>query len=73
MTARSGESWDRLHDVLVAIKPGDSITPDVLVSLTGLSPEMAHTVLESLARTGLFQQTDDGEFIRRSAFDVPKV
>jgi DNA-binding IclR family transcriptional regulator len=72
MTLRSSERWDRLRDVLLAIKPGDSIAVDVLVTQTGLPPETARTVLESLARAELFQPGGDDVFIRLSALDVPK-
>jgi predicted transcriptional regulator of viral defense system len=68
---QSGTGWDRLNDLLVAIKPGDMITPDNLVGQTGLSPEMVRTVLEALTRAGLFERTEMGVFIRRSLFSPP--
>ena len=61
-----GTSWDRLNDIMLNIKPGDTITPDDLVMQTGLSPEMVRTVLEALTRAELFEKTDTGVFVRRS-------
>jgi DNA-binding GntR family transcriptional regulator len=59
-------SWDRLHDILLNIKPGDTITPEALVAQTGLSPEMVRTVLEALTRAELFEKSETGVFVRRS-------
>jgi len=59
-------SWDRLHDILLNIKPGDTVTPGDLVGQTGLSPAMVQTVLEALTRAELFERAGDGVFIRRS-------
>ena len=64
-------SWDRLHDILLHIKPGDTITPEQLVTQTGLSPEMVRTVLEALTRAELFQKSDAGAFVRRSLWGPP--
>jgi len=66
-----GTNWDRLHDILLNIKPGDMITPDDLVAQTGLSPEMVRTVLEALTRAELFERTETGVFIRRSLWGPP--
>lgn len=57
--------WDRLQDVLVSFQPGDIVTPNDLVTETGLSRQMATTVLEALARADLFERADDGVFVRR--------
>jgi DNA-binding GntR family transcriptional regulator len=67
----SSNSWDRLHDILLNIKPGDTITPGDLVGQTGLSPAMVQTVLEALTRAELFERTDDGVFVRRSLWGPP--
>jgi DNA-binding GntR family transcriptional regulator len=61
-----GTGWDRLHDILLNIKPGDTITPEDLVKQTGLSPEMVRTVLEALTRAELFEKSETGVFVRRS-------
>jgi DNA-binding GntR family transcriptional regulator len=61
-----GTGWDRLHDILLNIKPGDEITPNDLVDQTGLSPEMVRTVLEALTRAELFEKNETGVYIRRS-------
>jgi DNA-binding GntR family transcriptional regulator len=63
---RCDTGWDRLNDILLTFKPGDTITPDDLVAHTGLSPEMVRTVLEALTRAELFERTETGVFIRRS-------
>jgi len=63
--------WDRLNDILLNIKPGDTITPHGLVAQTGLSPEMVRTVLEALTRAELFERTETGVFIRRSLWGPP--
>ena len=67
----SSNSWDRLHDILLNIKPGDTITPGDLVGQTGLSPAMVQTVLEALTRAELFERNDDGVFVRRSLWGPP--
>ena len=67
----SGSHWDRLHEILLNIKPGDTVTPGDLVHQTGLSPAMVQTVLEALTRAELFERTDDGLFIRRSLWGPP--
>lgn len=66
-----GTGWDRLHDFLLNIKPGDAITPNDLVGQTGLSPEMVRTVLEALTRAELFGRTETGVYIRRSLWGPP--
>ena len=66
-----GTGWDRLNDILLTIKPGDTITPDDLVAQTGLSPEMVRTVLEALTRAELFEKSETGVFVRRSLWGPP--
>jgi hypothetical protein len=56
--------WDRLQDVLLAIKPGEKITIDALVGDTGLQPQTLRTILDGLTRAELFQHLDDGAFLR---------
>jgi len=68
---RCGTGWDRLNDILLNFKPGDVVTPDDIVTETGLSPEMVRTVLEALTRAELFERTENGIFIRRSLFGPP--
>ena len=63
--------WDRLNDVLLNIKPGDTIVPADLVERTGLSPEMVRTILEALTRAELFEHAESGIFIRRSLWGPP--
>jgi len=58
--------WTRLQDTLTALKPGDTIDLDTLVSETGLPRDVVHTVLVELARIDLFVQDDDQTFRRRS-------
>jgi DNA-binding MarR family transcriptional regulator len=67
----SGSNWDRLHEILLNIKPGDTVVPGDLVDQTGLSPAMVQTVLEALTRAELFERTEDGVFIRRSLWGPP--
>jgi len=67
----SRDNWDRLHEVLLDIKPGDTVTPGDLVGQTGLSPTMVQTVLEALTRAELFERTEDGVFVRRSLWGPP--
>ena len=67
----SGNNWDRLHEILLNIKPGDIVTPGDLVGQTGLSPAMVQTVLEALTRAELFERADDGVFVRRSLWGPP--
>jgi hypothetical protein len=68
---RCDTSWDRLNDILLNVKAGDTIAPDDLVTQTGLSPEMVRTVLEALTRAELFERTETGIFIRRSLWGPP--
>jgi len=70
-TCGVGTGWDRLHDILIRLKPGDVITPDELVTDTGLAPEMVRTVLEALTRAELFERSETGIFVRRSLFGPP--
>ena len=63
--------WDRLNDILLTFKPGDTITANDLVTQTGLSPEMIRTVLEALTRAELFERSETGIFIRRSLWGPP--
>jgi DNA-binding GntR family transcriptional regulator len=63
-----GTSWDRLNDLLLGLKPGDSVTPEDLIAATGLSPETVRTVLEALTRAGLFEKTEQHTFIRRRLY-----
>lgn len=65
----SGSCWDRLHQVLIGIKPGDIVSVDALVDDTGLLRETARTVLEALTRAELFERTGRDRFLRRSLFD----
>jgi hypothetical protein len=67
----SGTNWDRLHEILLNIKPGDTVIPGELVNQTGLSPTMVQTVLEALTRAELFERTENGVFIRRSLWGPP--
>ena len=69
---RCDTGWDRMNDILLTFKPGDTVMPDDLVTQTGLSPEMVRTVLEALTRAELFEHTDAGVFIRRSLWGPPK-
>ena len=68
---RRDTSWDRLNDILLNFKPGDTIAPDDLVAQTGLSPDMVRTVLEALTRAELFERSETGIFIRRSLWGPP--
>jgi len=68
---RCETGWDRLNDILLNFKPGDTIAPDDLVAQTGLSPEMVRTVLEALTRAELFERSENGIFIRRSLWGPP--
>jgi len=63
--------WDRLHDILLNIKPGDTVTPEELVAQTRMSPEMVRTVLEALTRAELFEKSETGVFVRRSLWGPP--
>jgi len=58
--------WDRLQNVLLATKPGETIRVDALTTATGLERDIIVTVLNELARVTLFEQQDDGVFVRRS-------
>ena len=68
---RCDTGWDRLNDILLNFKPGDTITPADLVAQTGLSPDMVRTVLEALTRAELFERSDNEIFIRRSLWGPP--
>jgi hypothetical protein len=62
-------SWDRVEDVLVATKPGNTLSVGRLVRRTGLSTETAGMVLDALARAELFVKMAHGVFRRRSLLD----
>ena len=61
-------SWTCLEDVLVATKPGHTLSVNKLVRLTGLSIETAGMVLSGLTRAELFVRLRDGVFRRQSLF-----
>jgi hypothetical protein len=56
--------WDRLQDLLSALKPGDTITIDALAADTGLLPQTVQTILHGLTRAELFLHLEDGAFLR---------
>jgi hypothetical protein len=65
---RSG--WKRLEDSLLAMKPGEEITVDRLVSETGLARATVERVLEELAHSELFRKKAANVFVRRSLWET---
>ena len=57
--------WTQLEDTLTRIKPGESISVDMLVIETGLRHEMIEAVLNALAKAELFQRHEGNVFVRR--------
>jgi hypothetical protein len=56
--------------VLVAIKPGESVTAAVLAEESGLARGIVEQVLTALTNTEMFERKDDGTFIRRRLFET---
>ena len=66
--ARRG--WHRLEDVLITLKPGETVTVDSLAVETGLLPETVETVLNQLTKVELFEPKDGRVFVRRRLFQA---
>ncbi len=57
-------SWDRLQELLVELKTGDTITLGSVTTATGLESESVEVVLRGLTRAGLFEQRNDTTYVR---------
>ena len=58
------EGFDRLQELLVAMRPGDRlIVADASIS-SGLTEHLCRAMLEGLVRAGLMDHTEDDVFVR---------
>ena len=68
---RVHEGFDRLQELLLAMRVGDEMRASDAASATGLSAEVCRSVFDGLQRAGLMTYTGDDRFIRRTLDVVP--
>jgi hypothetical protein len=65
---RSG--WNRLEEMLLAMKPGESVTAEMLAGECGLSCATVEQVLAEVIRSELFDRNEDGSVSRRGIVET---
>jgi hypothetical protein len=65
MNLQTRTGWDRLQDLLEALRPGDELHIGDAVQRSGLDPRTCESVLESLAGMNFFTRSGDHVFVRR--------
>ena len=65
MNVQIRTGWDRLQDLLEALRPGDELHIGDAVQRSGLDPRTCESVLESLASMDFFTRSGDHVFVRR--------
>lgn len=63
---RADEGFDRLQDLLLAMRAGDVLHLGDAARVSGLSEDTCLTALEALEQVGLMSRETDGRFIRRT-------
>ena len=58
--------FDRLQELLLAMRAGDEMCASDAARLTGLSREVCRSVFEGLKRAGLMTHGGDDRFIRKT-------
>ena len=58
------EGFDRLQEILVAMRPGDTLVVADASQLSGLTEHLCRAVLEGLVRAGLMNHTGTDVFVR---------
>jgi hypothetical protein len=66
MSQTTSEGFDRLQDMLVALRTGDEVRSTDVARVSGLSEDTCRQVLEGLTRAGLMSDESGGRFVRRS-------
>ena len=69
MALQPRTGWDRLQDLLEALRPGDELHIGDAVQRSGLDPRTCESVLDALASMEFFQRTGEHVFIRRESKD----
>ena len=60
------DGLDRLQQVLLEMRHGDSLACEEAARLSGLNEKVCRTVLEGLTRAGLLSQEPNDRFVRRT-------
>lgn len=60
------EGFDRLQQLLLAMRIGDEMRTGDAAHVTGLSENVCRAVFEGLTRAGLMTHAEDDRFVRRS-------
>jgi len=63
---RSHQGFDRVQELLLALRVGDELRASDAARMTGLSASTCRTVLEGLKRAGLMTHAGDDKFVRRT-------
>ena len=66
MSTSVNEGFDRLQELLLAMRIGDEVRPGDASDETGLSPELCLAVLVGLERAGLMARRGNDRFVRRT-------
>jgi hypothetical protein len=60
------QAFDRLQDLLLAMRTGDELCTSDAARISGLSEPVCLAVLEALERAGLMEHQRTGTFVRRT-------
>jgi DNA-binding IclR family transcriptional regulator len=63
---RVDAGFDRLQELLLALRAGDTVRLTDITRTSGLSENTCRRALEALARVGLLAQETDDRFVRRA-------
>lgn len=63
-TQRETEGFDRLQDMLLAMRVGEELRTEEAAAATGLSERVCRTVFEGLTRAGLMTRAEEDRFVR---------
>lgn len=63
-TQSVSEGFDRLQDMLLAMRVGEDVRAGEAAAATGLSEHVCRTVFEGLTRAGLMTRAEDDRFVR---------
>jgi len=58
--------FERLQDLLLAMRAGDELWSTDLAQASGLAEHICQAVLEGLTRSGLMSREADGRLVRRT-------
>lgn len=64
LSRNADEGFDRLQDMLLSMRVGDTLCVEDAVRTSGLSEEICRAALEALTRVGLMNRETDCRFVR---------